>query len=154
MGRMGCSWVHRAQEGSGREKPALTCCRHAFVTLAVVVSLMPPASAALVRSTVKAECIPCVARFPPCSFIENRFKGWGWYPEWIHILRIDPDRWVGSGAVALGRCPSAAVRAFETGRALQNEAAGGPPAKSGSRYNLAVCFTCRCLHPLQAGQAL
>ncbi|PRW39343.1 transient receptor potential channel [Chlorella sorokiniana] len=39
----------------------------------------------------KAEIIDELEATIP-RFIEDRFKGWGWYPEWIHILRIDPDR--------------------------------------------------------------
>lgn len=53
---------------------------------------------ALHSEPVPASSLSCHVRQPAhhpacCSFIEDRFKRWGWYPEWIHILRIDPDRW-------------------------------------------------------------
>lgn len=26
------------------------------------------------------------------SFIEKHFHDWGWYPAFVHVLRVDPDR--------------------------------------------------------------
>lgn len=41
-------------------------------------------------------CAPLTTlRAPPLplrSWLESRFMGY-WYPDYIHILRIDPDRW-------------------------------------------------------------
>lgn len=72
----------------------------------------------------------------PRSFIESWCKVLGWYPEYVHVLRVDPDRCGGTPGVCAGQARQLAV-----GRALR----GGPrawphmPSPQG---------------PLQAGQAV